>query len=188
MRVIDYTRGYQLNPSVAATTAALEKEVFARFRELYPGDAYAQRYEIGFGLPFYHIMDVLQGEIEGKVIVDIGCGSHTFNGRAFVRPGDSAKYLPWLCRGLHILGVHVIGIDIGDMTGEPFEHYQGDVQDFNTWRPLQGRQVDLIQERRLYDSPEMMKLHEGELETLQCRRIIFAQIVSRDEGIFLHAN
>jgi len=68
--------------------------------------------------------EMLDG-LEGRKILDVGCGntSRIDSSSAYSQKNDR-NYEPWFCRALQMAGGHAIGIDIGNLDTEEFEHYQ----------------------------------------------------------------
>src|SRR6185437_6320831 len=83
------------------------------------------------------ILELLDGDVRGKAILNLGCGSRsgTEEARSF---NDGARFFPWLSRILHQLKARSIGIDIGDLNDEVFE----------------GRTIDLLQDDSLAEIPD----------------------------------
>ena len=95
---------------------------------------------------FPYILWALDGELEGKRILDLGCG--TVNCKDI----QGLDYEPWLCRLLLELGVDVIGVDVNDnLRNEEFSHKVMDL--FN--EDLLISEVDLVHAASLFDSPTL---------------------------------
>ncbi len=96
------------------------------------------------------ILDLL-GDVRGKKILDLGCGSMP------QRDGDflGRQFEPWLCRGLHILGAHSIGIDIGKLEKELFEHYSLDLTKEGCLDFIKDHTIDLVTATFFFDSPSL---------------------------------
>jgi hypothetical protein len=106
--------------------------------------------------------------IHGKRILDIACGSNTskapssiyintpFGEKRIGRPtkGYTAQFEPWFCRMLLELGAYPVGIDLGDLQREAFEHYRVDLGQKGALDFLPSHSFDAIQDSRLFGSPE----------------------------------
>src|SRR3989344_3058045 len=99
-----------------------------------------------------------ENELKGKRILDIGCGSTTpeLNDRSFE---------PWLCRALHELGAHPVGVDIGEIDTEKFEHYQLDLSKPGALNLFPDKSFDGVNCRAFLDSPRFMR--SGDLSTIR---------------------
>jgi hypothetical protein len=63
--------------------------------------------------------------IRGQAILDIACGSSS--SRSPVTGRQTSEFEPWMCRLLLELGAHPVGLDIGAITDEAFEHHRVDL-------------------------------------------------------------
>ncbi|MAG02713.1 hypothetical protein CMI42_05225 [Candidatus Pacearchaeota archaeon] len=144
----------------------------------FPKSEYDSEFSIWFGsklpnliIPIYQL---LKGNISQKRVLDLGCGSHrdTYEAREF----DPKKYEPWICRALIELGANPLGVDIGNLEGEMFEHYTLNLLEPNSLGFIQENSIDIAFESLLYDSPTLtnMKGHESLRELLisQLERIV----------------
>jgi len=61
----------------------------------------------------------------GQAVLDIACGSSSSGSPVTGR--QTAEFEPWMCRLLVELGAHPVGLDIGDLGGEAFEHHRVDL-------------------------------------------------------------
>lgn len=68
--------------------------------------------------------------------------------------GLNRQFEPWLARGLHILGVHVIGVDSA-VEGEPFRHYQRNLLKSDSLADIADESVDLANANALFSSPSV---------------------------------
>ena len=91
----------------------------------------------------FRIDTVNLGILKDKRILDLGCGSKksslSDSGGRYYR-----TFEPWLCRGLQEIGAKPIGVDINDLSGEEFEHYQFDFTAENTLNIFQEDSFDAI--------------------------------------------
>jgi hypothetical protein len=106
--------------------------------------------------------------IGGKRILDIASGSHAsrapsslyintpFSERKLdLTPnGYTALFEPWFCRILVELGADPVGVDLGDLEGEAFEHYRLDLGQFGALDFLPNHSFDAVHDSRLFGSPE----------------------------------
>jgi SAM-dependent methyltransferase len=97
---------------------------------------------------------IFKGKFNGKTFLDLGCGSKGGS-------EDNVKYPyrfePWLTRVLTKLGVTVVGIDVGDLAGEPFEHHAIDLLCPNALDRFADHSFDITHSSALYSSPELGK-------------------------------
>ncbi len=107
--------------------------------------------------------------VSGKRILDLACGSNTSKAPSSIyidtpfgaqtigtadTEGYTAQFEPWFCRVLLQLGAHPVGIDLGDLEGEAFEHYRVDLGQIGALDFLPGHSFDAVQDSRLFGSPE----------------------------------
>ena len=108
-------------------------------------------------------------KLRGMRILDIASGSNTSKAPSSVfvntplgeqrivfsdSEGYSALFEPWFCRILLELGAHPVGIDLGNLDQETFEHYQADLGQPGALNFLPDHSFDAIQDSRLFGSPE----------------------------------
>lgn len=111
-------------------------------------------------------------DIGGQRVLDIACGSGTskappllivhspFGDQKVKIPGGegyTAQFEPWFCRILLELGAQAVGIDIGDLKGEAFEHYKADLGLAGALDFLPDASFDALQDSRLFGSPEFTR-------------------------------
>ncbi len=90
-------------------------------------------------------MEMIFGDLTGRAILDIGCGSNTP-----IHGQQNTYFPPWMCRTLNHIGAKPVGIDIGDLTREQFEHYTLDVTQPNALvNALGNRKFDAVYTRDL---------------------------------------
>src|SRR5436305_8090565 len=107
--------------------------------------------------------------VKGRRTLDIACGSNTSKapesffvntpfGVRTIRIADSSVYVvqfePWFCRVLLELGADAVGVDIGDLEGEAFEHYYVDLGTPGALDFLPSHSFDALEDSRLFGSPE----------------------------------
>jgi hypothetical protein len=91
-------------------------------------------------------------EIRDQVVLDIACGSNS--SRSPVTGLLTVAFEPWMCRLLAELGAHPVGLDIGDLDRERFEHHHVDLGVPGALDFLPAASFDAIHESRLFGSPE----------------------------------
>lgn len=96
------------------------------------------------------------GQVEGKRILDLGCGStgSTEESSEHYSSGLSL-YHPWLCRTLDRLGAYPIGVDIGELQHERFETHRVSLLIPDALKDIPDGTVDIVHSRALFDSPEL---------------------------------
>jgi hypothetical protein len=143
--------------------------------------------------------------LKNKRILDIACGSSTSKAPAVVHvrglfgnkeihsrdtKGFTAQFEPWFCRILLELGAHPVGVDIGDLEGEAFEHYRVDLGRLGALDFLPDQSFDGIQDSRLFGSPEFTRQFPRKAD----RRRIAEEIVRQESrllkqsGIVIHSD
>lgn len=97
------------------------------------------------------VLHAASGNVEGKRIVDLGCGS-TNSGEL----SDLDLFHPWLCRTLVELRAYPIGVDIGKLEGEQFEaHGETNLLLSNALDFIPDGSVDIVHSRALFTSPRL---------------------------------
>jgi len=142
---------------------------------------------------------------QGKRILDLACGSNTSKapssiyintpfGEKRIRISKTEKYTtqfePWFCRILLALGAHPIGIDLGDLESEAFEHYRVDLGQGGALDFLPSHSFDAIQDSRLFGSPEFTSQFPKEADRLRVAREIGRQEqrLLKPGGIVIHSD
>lgn len=142
--------------------------------------------------------------VRGKRVLDIACGSNTSKAPASVdvdspfgkrtirhsTEGYTAQFEPWFCRVLLELGAAPVGIDVGDLEGEAFEHRAADLGQIGALDFLPARSFDAVQDSRLFGSPEFTAKFPEQAARLRVAR----EIVRQEErllkvgGIVVHSD
>jgi SAM-dependent methyltransferase len=124
--------------------------------------------------------------IRGQAVLDIACGSSS--SRSPVTGRQTSEFEPWMCRLLLELGAHPVGLDIGDLADEAFEHYRVDLGVLGALDFLATGSFDAIHESRLVGSLEFRSAHGDATERI--RREIHRQErrVLRPGGILIHSD
>ena len=129
--------------------------------------------------------DPLSG-IHGQRVLDIACGSNS--SRSPLTGRRTVEFEPWMCRLLRELGASPVGIDIGDLAGEAFEHHRVDLGVPGALDFLPTGSFDAIHESRLFGSPEFRAAHRRQTERV--RREIHRQErrLLRAGGVIIHSD
>jgi hypothetical protein len=124
--------------------------------------------------------------IRGQVVLDIACGSNS--SRSPDTGERTAMFEPWMCRLLLELGARPVGVDIGDLDGEAFEHHRVDLGVPGALDFLPSGTFDAVHESRLFGSPEFRAAHRRATERV--RREIHRQErrLLREDGILIHSD
>jgi len=114
------------------------------------------------GVMLRYVLMVLP-DIKGKRILDLGCGNLEKNeesGYDNLRCSfhDDLRFAPTLCRALYTLGADVVGVDLGSLEGEPYEHYRKNLLSSNSLDMLGDFSFDLVHSFGVYTSPYLRKL------------------------------
>jgi hypothetical protein len=94
--------------------------------------------------------------VRGKRILDIACGSNS--SRSPDTGERTAIFEPWFCRLVLELGAEPVGVDMGDLEGERFEHHSADLTRIGALDFLADASFDGIQDSRLFGSPEFLAM------------------------------
>jgi len=126
--------------------------------------------------------------VRGKRILDIGCGSatsrHPTTGRI------TPMFEPWFCRILVELGADPVGVDLGDLEGEAFEHYRVDFGTAGALDFLPDSSFDGIQDSRIFGSPEFTTQHPATEDYQRISREIKKQErrLLKPGGVIIHTD
>jgi hypothetical protein len=143
--------------------------------------------------------------LRGRRVLDLACGSSTSRAPSFVyvdtpfgerrvpipsTEGYTAQFEPWFCRLLLELGAQPVGIDLGDLDSEAFEHYHVDLGRAGALDFLPDHSFDAVQDSRLFGSPEFTEQFPRGVD----RRKVAAEIRSQEQrllragGIVIHSD
>jgi len=103
--------------------------------------------------------------IRGQAVLDVACGSSSSRSPVTGRP--TSEFEPWMCRLLLELGAHPVGLDIGDLAGEAFEHHRVDLGVPGALDFLPTGSFDATHETRLFGSPEFRSAHGPATERIR---------------------
>ena len=126
--------------------------------------------------------------VRGRRILDIGCGSsasrHPRTGKV------TPMFEPWFCRILVELGADAVGVDMGDLEGEPFEHYRVDLGKTGALDFLPDASFDGIHDSRIFGSPEFTTQHPAPEDYQRISREIKRQEqrLLRPGGTIVHSD
>jgi hypothetical protein len=143
--------------------------------------------------------------VRGQRILDIACGSNTSRAPEFVfvntplgercihipsKEGYTAQFEPWFCRILAELGAHPVGVDMGDLGQESFEHYLVDLGQPGALDFLPDASFDGVQDSRLFGSPEFTAKFPIRADRLKVAAEIWEQEhrLLKAEGIVIHSD
>lgn len=144
------------------------------------------------------IIALLEKDWRRARILDLGCGS---NGIQTVENGylhvPGRRFNPWLCRVLYQEGIDVVGIDVGNLEGEKFEHYQADLLKNDITKLFGAKSFDLINACVLFTSPELEKRVTGRIlkggdasieASIKLRDILMPQVkvLCKNDGYFIY--
>jgi hypothetical protein len=126
---------------------------------------------------------VLLGGLEGRKILDLGCGS--VNSRD---TGKNRVFEPWLCRLLHASGARVVGVDWAEQVNEEFESYQINLVEDSSLKIFSNSGFDLTCAFSLFDSPSLCRMY-SESSCKELFNSISSQLedykIVREEGFFV---
>ncbi len=143
--------------------------------------------------------------LRGKRVLDIACGSSTSKAPSFIfvntpfgesripidsKDGYTAQFEPWFCRILLELDADPVGLDLGNLDGETFEHYKVDLGMPGALDFLPDHSFDAVHDSRLFGSPEFT----GQFPDLADRLRIAAEIWRQEQrllkagGIVIHSD
>jgi hypothetical protein len=142
--------------------------------------------------------------LKGLRILDIACGSNTSRAPASIyintpfgektiggaSKGYTAQFEPWFCRLLLELGANPVGIDLGDLKGEAFEHYGVNLGKIGALDFLLAHSFDAVQDSRLFGSPEFTAQFPNRADRLKVAQEIRRQEqrLLKVDGILIHSD
>lgn len=105
------------------------------------------------------VLVAANGDILGKRILDLGCGST--GGSLDADAGYHGIFAPWLARTLIELGANPVGIDFGNLQGEKFEGHTVDLLKPDSLNFLGDSSIDIVHSRALFTSPQLHELQNS---------------------------
>jgi hypothetical protein len=185
----------------AALQALDDKHALSAKMAREPGLAEIIRQLVGRIFRAYGVLRALRGQR----VLDLACGSSTSRAPSFVyvdtpfgerrvpipsTEGYTAQFEPWFCRLLLELGAQPVGIDLGDLDSEAFEHYNVDLGRAGALDFLPDHSFDAVQDSRLFGSPEFTEEFPRGMD----RRKVAAEIWRQEQrllktrGIIIHSD
>ena len=120
--------------------------------------------------------------VKGKKILDIGYGSLDYDkSDEDTNPKYRREFEPWFCRLATELGADAVGIDIGDLEGEQFTHYQRDIRVPDVLSDFADHSFDGIHMRSVIGAKDLNLGFEREL-ALQTKIQQETQRLLKDDG------
>ena len=124
--------------------------------------------------------------IRDQVILDIACGSNSSRSPATGR--RTVAFEPWMCRLLAALGARPVGLDIGDLDRERFEHHHVDLGVPGALDFLPSASFDAIHESRLFGSPEFRSVYGGAYDRVRTEITRQEARLLKPGGILIHSD
>lgn len=124
--------------------------------------------------------------IRGRRVLDLPCGSNS--SRSPETGKVTAAFEPWMCRLLLELGARPVGIDIGDLEGESFEHHRVDLGVPGALDFLAAGSFDALHESRLFGSPEFRAAHASATDRIRSEIHRQEGRLLRPGGILIHSD
>jgi hypothetical protein len=124
--------------------------------------------------------------IRDQVVLDIACGSNS--SRSPMTDRRTAAFEPWMCRLLAALGAHPVGLDIGDLDRERFEHHRVDLGSPGSMDFLPAASFDAIHESRLFGSPEFRSIYGGAADRVRAEITRQEARLMKPGGILIHSD
>ena len=128
----------------------------------------------------------LLSAVGGQTVLDLACGSNS--SRSPVTGLRTAEFEPWMCRLLLALGAHPVGLDIGDLAGEAFEHHRVDLGIPGALDFLPAASFDAIHESRLFGSPEFRAAYGPAADRVRSEIHRQEGRLLRPGGILIHSD
>ena len=144
-------------------------------------------------------------KLKGERILDIASGSSTSKAPPFVfvntpfgekripiahGDGYTAQFEPWFCRILHEIGADPVGVDLGNLDGESFEHYNVNLGQPGALNFLADHSFDAVHDSRLFGSPEFTAQFPNQEDRLKVAVEIWRQEqrLLKTNGIVIHSD
>jgi hypothetical protein len=143
--------------------------------------------------------------LKGQRVLDIACGSTTSKAPSFVFvntpfgeqripipsiEGYTAQFEPWFCRILLELRADPVGLDLGNLDAETFEHYPVDLGKPGALDFLPAHSFDAVHDSRLFGSPEFTAQFPNQQDRLKIAAEIWRQEqrLLKPAGIVIHSD
>ena len=187
----------QIPSYVLGIAEDLSKQVISALQRDYEisraGDYFSAQISIEHQLTC--VLAVLELDLEGKRIFDLGCGAARSydnfeweKGISFIR-----DFEPWFCRALYELqqnpqsygfqvGPHPIGIDVAPLHGERFENYQANLAQADCLLMIPQASIDVANAYALFNSPTFERLKGEDFEANFFRQL---ERVLKPDGILV---
>ncbi|MEK6968133.1 MAG: hypothetical protein AABX51_05885 [Nanoarchaeota archaeon] len=198
MRIIEY-RDVNCSPEASSQAAVLSKLVMPELERDYklglPSDYVTARKHIRDQLE--KILTVLDGNLDGKRILDLGCGApNSFDNYDPLEFGSCRQFEPWLCRALSEfehnpsaydfkIGPHPIGIDISHLDHERFERYRVDISVPGSLNVVIDHSIDLVNVSELLGSATLNERIGKDYKSFRATLLDQTDRVLKPEGILL---
>lgn len=121
-----------------------------------------------------------------QVILDIACGSNS--SRSPMTGRLTVAFEPWMCRLLAALGARPVGLDIGDLDRERFEHHHVDLGVPGALDFLPSASCDAIHESRLFGSPEFRCAYGAAYDRVRAEITRQEARLLKPGGILIHSD
>ncbi|MFI5259973.1 MAG: hypothetical protein ACHQ01_10260 [Candidatus Limnocylindrales bacterium] len=124
--------------------------------------------------------------IRDQAILDIACGSNSSLSPATGR--RTVAFEPWMCRLLTAFGGRPVGLDIGDLDRERFDHHHVDLGVPGALDFLPSASFDAIHESRLFGSPEFRSAYGAAYDLVRAEITRQEARLLKPEGILIHSD
>ena len=136
------------------------------------------------------ILYLAGGKLEGKRILDLGCGSVATLDNAYGST-KAPDFEPWLCRALHESGVKVIGVDYfspQETSQESFEFHKRNLLEQGALDFIPDKSIDIANARFLFNSPTLLNLYEEKNFMQNIQNVLLPQLerIVKPDGFFIH--
>lgn len=165
-------------------------------REKYPDKNQGEQWIPNDSKLYFNLASILETlpnhDVRDKIILDLGCGS-TGGTEESGYMNERRQFEPWLSRILHAVGGRPIGIDVGDLSEEHFEHYSRDLTKKEVLSMISDDSVDLAFATAFYDSPEFGKrsdasFHDSQKRSVRQKLLPQLKRVLKDDAVFLESD
>lgn len=179
MKVVTYDEALWYDPAMLQIAYDILAKTLPKVSEKHKFDT--RRIMLRVKNPLELIVHFTKGYMHGKRILDLGCGSSP----ASDFPEMGKDYEPWLCRILQSAGAYPIGVDIGNLDNEEFEHHSVDLSESNSLGFIPDFSIDMIHSNLLYYSPTLRSKHRFDYDLFEHLRPQLERII-KPNGIYLY--